>query len=100
MSNPPRPTQEEQEEQEKQEKPGWSLTALLLGAVNAVLTLGGVWSWWALLWLPLLAVGVGAVVYEWRLLARSRWHMGSLEWVFLVVAHVGLAASLAAVLAD
>ncbi|MEV6731357.1 MULTISPECIES: hypothetical protein [unclassified Streptomyces] len=83
--------------QEEKQKPGWSLTVLLFGAVNAVLNFGGIWSWWTLLWGPLFAIGVGAMMYEWRLLAHSRWRMSSLEWIFLAVAHVGLAASLAAV---
>ncbi|MCX4633343.1 hypothetical protein [Streptomyces sp. NBC_01443] len=83
---------------EKKPKPGWSLTVLLFGAVNALLAVGDIWSWWALIWGPLLAIGVGAVVYEWRLLTRSQWRMSSAEWMFLAIAHVGLAASLAAVL--
>ncbi|MFD7833944.1 hypothetical protein [Streptomyces sp. NPDC059761] len=82
----------------EKQKPGWSLTMLLFGAVNAVFAFTGVWSWWALLWAPLLAIGFGAMVYEWRLLTRNKWRMSAMEWVFLTMAHVGLAAILAAIL--
>ncbi|MFJ3881044.1 hypothetical protein ACIPW5_26820 [Streptomyces sp. NPDC090077] len=81
-----------------QQKPGWILPVLLVGAVSAVLNFGGVWSWWALLWAPLSAIAVGAMGYEWRLLSQCRWRMSALEWALLAVSHVGLAASLAAVL--
>ncbi|WP_374774762.1 hypothetical protein OG756_19310 [Streptomyces sp. NBC_01310] len=80
------------------QKPGWSLPLLFLGLVSAVLHFGGVRSWWALLWAPLFVLAVGATVYEWRLLARSRWRMGPLEWVFLAITHLVIAASLATVL--
>ncbi|MFB7980882.1 hypothetical protein [Streptomyces vinaceus] len=63
----------------------------------AFLRLGEVWSWWALLWVPLLVLAIGSLVYEWRLLARSRWRMGLMDWGSLVISHLGLAASLAAV---
>ncbi|MEJ8643529.1 hypothetical protein WKI68_23420 [Streptomyces sp. MS1.HAVA.3] len=46
----------------------------------------------------MFVLAVGATVYEWRLLARSRWRMGLLEWVFLVITHLVIAASLATVL--
>ncbi|WP_158710179.1 hypothetical protein [Streptomyces katrae] len=92
MSNPSYSMQEEKQ------KPGWSVTVLLFGAVNAVLNFGGIWSWWALLWGPLFAIGAGAVVYEWRLLTRNQWRMSRLEWMFLAIAHIGLAAALAVVL--
>ncbi|MEU9148136.1 hypothetical protein [Streptomyces sp. NPDC048349] len=79
---------------EAQEKPGWSLTAFLFGTVCAVLRLGGDWSWWALLWAPILVLAVGSAAYEWVLLARHRWRMGLLEWGFLVLSHLGFAACL------
>ncbi|THA27990.1 hypothetical protein [Streptomyces sp. A1547] len=84
--------------QEDKQKPGWSVAVLLFGAVNAVLNFGSAWSWWALLWGPLFAVGAGAVAYEWRLLPRNQWRMSRLEWMFLAIAHIGLAAALAVVL--
>ncbi|KMO96998.1 hypothetical protein ACS04_15085 [Streptomyces roseus] len=82
---------------EDQQKPGWVLTALFFGVTCAVLRLGEVWSWWALLWVPLLVLAIGSLVYEWRLMARSRWRMGPLDWGLLVTSHLGLAAALAAV---
>ncbi|KOU15698.1 hypothetical protein ADK52_34555 [Streptomyces sp. WM6372] len=82
---------------EGQQKPGWFLTASLFGAANAVLGLADVWSWWALLWAPLLVLAVGSAAYEWRLSARSRWRMGPPERVLLAVSHIGCAASLTAI---
>ncbi|MCB5168455.1 hypothetical protein LG634_26985 [Streptomyces bambusae] len=74
------------------EKPGWDVVLGLFGAACAVLRYGSAWSWWALLWVPLMAVGVGATVYEWRLLARGRRRMGGpVAWLLLVLAHAGLA---------
>ncbi|MFJ8162288.1 hypothetical protein ACIRBY_15345 [Streptomyces sp. NPDC096136] len=81
----------------QQQKPGWSVPLLLAGLAGIPLRLAGVRSWWALLWAPLLVLAVCAVVYEWRLLARSRWRMDPLQWVFLVLSHLGLAASLTAI---
>ncbi|MCJ1678525.1 hypothetical protein MTF65_14440 [Streptomyces sp. APSN-46.1] len=71
---------------------------LFFGAVFAILNHGGTWSWWALLWAPLLSIAIGSMAYEWRLLARRQWRMNALEWVFLVTAHVSLAALLAGAL--
>ncbi|MFJ9551864.1 hypothetical protein [Streptomyces erythrochromogenes] len=63
-----------------------------------MLRFGGVWSWWALLWVPLLAVAIGCLVLEWQTLARNRWRMGVGGWLMLVVAHLGCAAALAMIL--
>ncbi|MCX4546449.1 hypothetical protein [Streptomyces sp. NBC_01565] len=82
---------------EEQQKPGWSLPVVLSGATGVVLRLGDVWSWWALLWVPLLALAVATAVYGWRLLARSRWRMDPLQWGFLALSHLGLVASLTAI---
>ncbi|MFK0237702.1 hypothetical protein [Streptomyces vinaceus] len=82
---------------EEQRKPGWFPTSLLFGAVCAVLRFADSWSWWALLWAPLLVLALGATVYEWQLLARSRWRMAPVEWGLLAISHLGLAAALAAV---
>ncbi|MFK0050115.1 hypothetical protein ACIQU4_39630 [Streptomyces sp. NPDC090741] len=83
---------------QEKEKPGWSLLVVLFGVVTVLFRFTGVWSWWALLWAPAFVLAVGFMAYEWRLLARSRWRMSALEWVFLVGAHLGFAASLAAIL--
>ncbi|MFB8396388.1 hypothetical protein [Streptomyces yangpuensis] len=76
----------------------WELALLLTGATCAVLRFGGVWSWWALLWIPLLAVTLGCLAFEWQTLARNRWRTGVGEWLLLVVAHLGLVAALAMIL--
>ncbi|WP_314252326.1 hypothetical protein [Streptomyces sp. DSM 40907] len=81
----------------EEEKPGWGLAATLFAVLSLVLRLTDVWSWWAVLWAPLLVLGAGCVVYEWRLTARSRWRMGPMEWVLLVVTHLSLLAALARV---
>ncbi|MGW9083976.1 hypothetical protein [Streptomyces yangpuensis] len=65
--------------------------------MSAVLRLTDVWSWWAVLWAPLLVLAVGSAAHEWLLTARSQWRLSPMEWVFLVVAHLALAASLALV---
>ncbi|MER6778572.1 MULTISPECIES: hypothetical protein [unclassified Streptomyces] len=36
-----------------------------------------------MLWAPLLAIGVGAMLYEWWLLTQNKWRMSAVEWVFL-----------------
>lgn len=82
---------------DEQQKPGWSLTVVLSGAVGIILRLSDVWSWWALLWAPLLALAVGSTVYNWRQSVRSRWRMDLRSWVFLALSHLGLAASLAVI---
>ncbi|WP_420077962.1 hypothetical protein ACN6AT_00440 [Streptomyces sp. JL4002] len=76
-----------------QKKPTWSLMVVLTGAACAVLRFGGVWSWWALLWAPLLVATAGLMIHQWRLLARSHWRMGIVEWLMLVVAHLGCLAA-------
>ncbi|MER6197034.1 hypothetical protein ABT234_06610 [Streptomyces sp. NPDC001586] len=78
--------------------PSWSLTVPLTGAACAVLHFGGVWSWWALLWLPLLATAVAGIVIEWRVLARNRWRMGIIEWLLFTTAHLGSAAAMGLIL--
>lgn len=80
--------------EEQQRKPGWSVPLLLVGVAGIPLRFAGVWSWWALLWAPLLALAVCSVVYEWRLLVQSRWRMDPLQWAFLALSHLGLATSL------
>ncbi|MFD0266339.1 hypothetical protein ACFVGY_07065 [Streptomyces sp. NPDC127106] len=70
------------------------MPAFLFGVVCVLLRLTDVWSWWALLWTPVLLLAVGTTVCEWRLSAHPRWQMGILEWLSLIIAHVGLAASL------
>ncbi|MFJ7775885.1 hypothetical protein [Streptomyces yangpuensis] len=62
-----------------------------------MLQFGGVWSWWALLWVPLLAVTIGCLVLEWQALARNRWRMGVGGWLLLSIAHFGLLAACALV---
>ncbi|MFE2729153.1 hypothetical protein [Kitasatospora sp. NPDC059327] len=79
----------------KGQKPGWFPAAALTGGLNAVLASGTAWSWRAWVWVPLLLLAVGCTVYEWQLLARSRWRMNPLDWGLLTVTHLGLAASLA-----
>ncbi|WP_219667382.1 hypothetical protein [Streptomyces bambusae] len=81
---------------QEQQKPGWTLVAFLVGAVCAVLRFVDIWSWWALLWAPLLAFAAAATAYEWRVLARQRWRMGPVEWVFLGLTHLGCVAALIA----
>ncbi|GHE75232.1 hypothetical protein GCM10018785_49520 [Streptomyces longispororuber] len=81
-----------------EEAPGWLPAVFLFGVVCVVFRFGGVWSWWALLWAPLLAAALGVTVYEWRLLARSRWRMPVTEWCLLAAAHAGCAAALGVVL--
>ncbi|MFD3760473.1 hypothetical protein [Streptomyces sp. NPDC058622] len=66
--------------------------------LTTVLRLADVWSWWAILWAPLFVLAVGSAAYEWLLTVRSRWHLGPMEWVLLVVAHLALATSLLLVL--
>ncbi|MGW7327184.1 hypothetical protein ACWGIU_00835 [Streptomyces sp. NPDC054840] len=82
---------------EKEEKPGWGLPAALFTVLSLVLRLTEVRSWWAFLWAPLFVLAVGTVAYEWRVTARSRWRMGPMEWVLLLVTHLGLLSSLARV---
>ncbi|MCP3819039.1 hypothetical protein NLX86_13210 [Streptomyces sp. A3M-1-3] len=81
-----------------QQTPAWSLTVLLTGAACAVLRFGDVWSWWTLLWAPLLATAVGFMVHEWRVLARNHWRMRIIEWLLLTVAHLGCVAAVALIL--
>ncbi|MFD9617260.1 hypothetical protein ACFWB2_08230 [Streptomyces virginiae] len=83
---------------EKQEKPGWGLPSTLFAVLSLVLRLTEVRSWWAVLWAPLLLLAVGTTAYAWRATARGRWRIGPMEWVFLVVTHLGLMLSLARVL--
>ncbi|MFG2488461.1 hypothetical protein ACGFSI_37665 [Streptomyces virginiae] len=66
--------------------------------LSLVFRLTEVRSWWALLWAPLFLLAVGATAYAWRATVRGRWRMGPMEWVFLVVTHLGLVLSLARVL--
>ncbi|MFF4448447.1 hypothetical protein [Streptomyces sp. NPDC001502] len=80
---------------EEEEKPGWGLAVTLFAVLSLVLRITEVRSWWAVLWAPLFVLGLGCVAYAWRLTARSRWSMGPMEWVFLVVAHLSLVAALA-----
>ncbi|MET9840413.1 hypothetical protein ABZZ01_21905 [Streptomyces virginiae] len=63
-----------------------------------MLHFGGVWSWWALLWVPLLAVTIGCLVLEWQALAHNHWRMGVGEWLLLIVAHLGFLAACALIL--
>ncbi|MFJ3861634.1 hypothetical protein ACIPRL_36100 [Streptomyces sp. NPDC090085] len=76
-----------------QKTPTWSLMVVLTGAACAVLRFGGVWSWWALLWVPLLVATAGLMIHQWRVLARRHWRMGIVEWFMLVVAHLGCLAA-------
>ncbi|MEU9164185.1 hypothetical protein AB0D29_28445 [Streptomyces sp. NPDC048424] len=78
--------------------PSWSLMVPLTGAACAVLRFGGVWSWWALLWIPLLTAAVAGIVLEWRVLARNRLRMGIIEWLMLTAAHLGSAAAVGLIL--
>ncbi|GGS93438.1 MULTISPECIES: hypothetical protein [Streptomyces] len=73
------------------------MPGLLFAAVAAVLRCTSVWSWWALLWVPLLLLGVVVTVQEWRLSARKRWRIGVMEWLSLVLANTSLAVCLTAV---
>ncbi|GGS39612.1 hypothetical protein Snoj_28170 [Streptomyces nojiriensis] len=73
--------------------PTWSPMVVLTGAACAALRFGGVWSWWALLWAPLLAATVGFMIHQWRVLARNHWRMGIIEWLLLTVAHLGCLAA-------
>ncbi|MER6316463.1 hypothetical protein ABT237_22215 [Streptomyces sp. NPDC001581] len=83
---------------DSRQTPTWSLMVVLTGAAGTVLHFGGVWSWWILLWIPLLATTVGCIVYEWRVLARNHWRMGIIEWLMLVVAHLGCVAAVGLIL--
>ncbi|MGW6979260.1 hypothetical protein ACWGE1_07415 [Streptomyces sp. NPDC054932] len=74
------------------QKPSWGLAVVLTGLVCTVLRFGDVWSWWFLLWAPLLAAAVGDIVHEWRVLMRNDWRMGIIEWLMLTVAHLGFGA--------
>ncbi|WP_405787216.1 hypothetical protein OG753_04150 [Streptomyces sp. NBC_00029] len=78
--------------------PSWSLPVPLTGATCAVLHFGGVWTWWALLWAPLLVATVVCIAYEWRATARTHWRMGFGAWLLLTVAHLGCVAALALLL--
>ncbi|MET9959368.1 hypothetical protein ABZ128_09835 [Streptomyces sp. NPDC006326] len=93
-SNAPAPHPTDEEKQ----KPGWGVPVVVLGVVALLLRVVDVWSWWALLWAPLFLLALVLMAFEWRLLARSRRRMGGLDWVLMVVAHLGCAASLAVVL--
>ncbi|UQX05419.1 hypothetical protein [Streptomyces sp. RerS4] len=79
------------------EKPGWFLTAGLFGVLAGLLRFVDIWSWWAALWGPLFVLAAASGAHEWRLTARVRWRVGFAAWVLLVVAHLGLVRSLAAV---
>ncbi|MFB6825398.1 hypothetical protein ACFCXA_27895 [Streptomyces virginiae] len=83
---------------EKEEKPGWGLPSTVFAVLSLVLRLTEVRSWWAALWAPLFVLAIGVTAYAWRITARLRWRMGPMEWVFLVVTHLGLLLSLARVL--
>ncbi|MFF2193551.1 hypothetical protein [Streptomyces sp. NPDC058157] len=96
MPAPPSPPPPPQAATEQQ-KPGWSVPLLLSGLAGAALRLAEVWSWWALLWAPLLLLTICSAAYEWRLLAHGRWRMDTLQWAFLTLSHLGLAASLTAI---
>ncbi|MFD9036432.1 hypothetical protein ACFVZW_35645 [Streptomyces sp. NPDC059567] len=76
-------------------KPAWSLMVLLTGAACAVLGFGAAWSWWALLWAPLLLLAVAFTIREWRVMAGNHWRAGVLEWFLLAVAHLGMVAAVA-----
>ncbi|WP_158708740.1 hypothetical protein [Streptomyces bikiniensis] len=77
------------------EKPNWYVTGLLAAIACAVLRLGGVWSWWALLWAPLLLFAVALGAHDWRLMARHRPRLGAYERFVLVTAHLGVAVAVA-----
>ncbi|MFD0723509.1 hypothetical protein [Streptomyces globosus] len=74
------------------------MPCLIFALVAVVLRHTAVWSWWALLWVPLLLLGIATTVHDWRLSARNRWRIGLMEWLSLVLANVSLAVCLAAVL--
>ncbi|MFJ7127393.1 hypothetical protein [Streptomyces sp. NPDC098101] len=73
------------------EKPGWYLASLFAALACVVLRFGGVWTWWALLWVPLLLLAVACGVDNWRLMARHRPRLGAYEWFVLVTTHLGVA---------
>ncbi|MFB7027568.1 MULTISPECIES: hypothetical protein [unclassified Streptomyces] len=75
---------------ERTEKPSWYLASLFAAIACAVLRLGGVWTWWALLWVPLLLLAVAFGVDDWRLMARPRPRLGAYGWFALVTAHLGV----------
>ncbi|WP_432086815.1 hypothetical protein [Streptomyces sp. bgisy095] len=72
-------------------KPSWYPASLFAAIACAVLRFGGVWTWWALLWVPLLLLTVAFGVDNWRLMARHRPRLGAYEWFVLVTAHLGVA---------
>ncbi|MFD3513657.1 hypothetical protein [Streptomyces sp. NPDC058657] len=84
-----------QEKEQEKEKPGWGYVLFLFGIPSLVIRwTEGPWNWWALLWVPLYVVGVGAAVHEWRLLARERWQLPFVGWAALVTAHISALFSL------
>ncbi|MCX5071224.1 hypothetical protein OHA84_35250 [Streptomyces sp. NBC_00513] len=80
MTRPSRPAEE---------KPGWAVPVLLFGVIAAIFGRGGVWTAWALLWAPLFGAAGASVAYEWRLLRRGYRYMSALQWILLIVAHLG-----------
>ncbi|MGW3327387.1 hypothetical protein [Streptomyces virginiae] len=74
------------------------MPSTVFAVLSLVFRLTEVRSWWAVLWVPLFVLAVGATAYAWRVTARGRWRMGPMEWVFLVVTHLGLVLSLVRVL--
>ncbi|MGI5447966.1 hypothetical protein ACQEVM_19835 [Streptomyces sp. CA-243310] len=80
------------------EKPGWDGALLLGGGFLASVRLGGTDGWWTALWLPLLALALLAVSFEWTLLVKARFRMRAGQWFPLVSAHVGVLLGLAVVL--
>ncbi|MFZ4299251.1 hypothetical protein ACOZE3_15210 [Streptomyces cinereoruber] len=82
------------------EKPSWLLTSLFAAVVCAVLRFGGVWSWWALLWVPLLLATVAFGAHGWLLMARHRPRLGAYEWFVLVTTHLGVAIAVARIVTE
>ncbi|MFD5888007.1 hypothetical protein ACFWHQ_18795 [Streptomyces sp. NPDC060334] len=80
------------------EKPGWDLAVPLGGGFLASVRLGGTDGWWTALWLPLLALALLAVSYEWTLLVKARFRMRAGQWFPLVGANVSVLLGLAVLL--
>ncbi|MFF0747255.1 hypothetical protein ACFYVL_43430 [Streptomyces sp. NPDC004111] len=74
---------------QREERPGWGIVLFLFGVPSLVIGwTDGPWNWWALLWVPLYLVGIGAAVHEWRLLARLGRQLPFVGWAALVTAHL------------